>query len=275
MSTSRSWVMSSSSGEVAVEPVAVGVQHRCPAPGRPRRTDDVGLAVGAVDRGQPDPAQTLGCRGSTAITTSSLFAYRRGLRPSAAADEGAVHLHRHAGTAEQLPVGTHHRPAQLVQPRPGGLIGPEAQHPLQAQRGHPVLLGAHEPHRREPGRTAAGTGGRSCASTTTWLFGGFALAPACRRPPGPRPRSGNTRLTRPASRRPPSGLVRSYACSARRCGGASPGGADQCTRLSGASASSVVHVLLQGGLSAGRRARRRGARARRATTSTCRASPRR
>ena len=50
----------------------------------------------------------------------------------------------------QLTVGTDHRPAQLVLRRPGRLVGAEPEDALQAKRRDPVLLGAHEPHRRQP-----------------------------------------------------------------------------------------------------------------------------
>jgi len=51
---------------------------------------------------------------------------------------------------EQVPSETNHRPAQLVQPRPRGLIAAQAEHALQTERADALLLVDHVPHRREP-----------------------------------------------------------------------------------------------------------------------------
>ena len=64
-----------------------------------------------------------------------------------AADIGLVDLD---GVLEQLASGQHHRPAQLVQPRPGGLVAAELQHVLQPERGDTILLVDDVPDRREP-----------------------------------------------------------------------------------------------------------------------------
>ena len=64
-----------------------------------------------------------------------------------AADQRLVDLD---GTVEQLAAGTDHRAAQLVQPRPCGLVAAESEHALQAQRADAVLLVDDVPDRREP-----------------------------------------------------------------------------------------------------------------------------
>ena len=53
--------------------------------------------------------------------------------------------------AEAIPPRPHHRPAQLVQPRPGGLVAAEPEHPLQTESADAVLLAGNEPHGHEPG----------------------------------------------------------------------------------------------------------------------------
>ena len=63
------------------------------------------------------------------------------------ADKGFVDLDR---PAQQLATGQHHRAAQLVQPRPRGLVAPEPEHPLQPERADPVSLIHDVPHRRKP-----------------------------------------------------------------------------------------------------------------------------
>ena len=47
--------------------------------------------------------------------------------------------------------GAHHRPAQLVQPRPGGLVAAKPEHPLDVRGADAVLLAGNEPHGHEPG----------------------------------------------------------------------------------------------------------------------------
>src|SRR5664279_4746059 len=55
-------------------------------------------------------------------------------------------------TRQQVPFGADHGASEFVQPRPRGLVRPKSQHPLQAQRGHAVLLRGDEPDRGEPRR---------------------------------------------------------------------------------------------------------------------------
>ncbi len=52
--------------------------------------------------------------------------------------------------SEPLPLWPHHGPAQRVQPGPGRLVAAQAQHSLQAQGAHPILLAGDEPHRQQP-----------------------------------------------------------------------------------------------------------------------------
>src|SRR5208283_4819527 len=53
-------------------------------------------------------------------------------------------------TGELIPIGPHHRPPELVEPRPGRLVAPEAQGPLQTKRARPVLLARDLPGGKEP-----------------------------------------------------------------------------------------------------------------------------
>jgi hypothetical protein len=62
-------------------------------------------------------------------------------------DVGLVDLD---GAGEQLAAGQHHRAAQLVQPRPRGLVAAESEHALQAERADALLLVDDVPDRREP-----------------------------------------------------------------------------------------------------------------------------
>jgi SAM-dependent methyltransferase len=71
------------------------------------------------------------------------------LAVAAAAQKALIEFH---DAAEQLSFRSHHGPAQLVQPRPCGLIGTEPEGVLQPPRRHPVLLRGDEPDRGEPGR---------------------------------------------------------------------------------------------------------------------------
>src|SRR5713226_1578131 len=64
-----------------------------------------------------------------------------------AADIGLVHLHC---SAERVPSGADHRPAQLVQPCPGGLVAAEAENTLQPQGADAIFLVGDIPHRHEP-----------------------------------------------------------------------------------------------------------------------------
>ena len=63
------------------------------------------------------------------------------LAGGAATDEGLVNFH-HIG--EQLSIGAHHRPAQLVQPGPRGLIRAQTEHVVQilGRMLHSALAGA-------------------------------------------------------------------------------------------------------------------------------------
>lgn len=51
---------------------------------------------------------------------------------------------------QPIPPRANHRPAQLVQPVPRGVVAAQAQQPLQAQCAGPVFLVGHMPHRLEP-----------------------------------------------------------------------------------------------------------------------------
>src|SRR5579875_2351085 len=51
---------------------------------------------------------------------------------------------------EPLPAQPHHRPAQFMQPSPGGLVTSQAQYPLQPQSADAVLLCGHPPYRPKP-----------------------------------------------------------------------------------------------------------------------------
>ena len=78
--------------------------------------------------------------------------FRRGrtpARPPEPAHQGLVDLDL---PGEPIPPWAHHGPAQRVQPRPGGLIAPQAQDLRQAQGAGPGLLTGHVPHRPEPRR---------------------------------------------------------------------------------------------------------------------------
>ena len=66
------------------------------------------------------------------------------------ADPADVALIDLDGVGEQLASGEHHPAAELVQPRPRGPIAPEAEHPLQPERGHALLLVHDVPDRGEP-----------------------------------------------------------------------------------------------------------------------------
>ncbi len=52
--------------------------------------------------------------------------------------------------SEPVPARPHHRPAQFMQPSPGGLVTSQAQYPLQPQSADAVLLRGHPPHRPKP-----------------------------------------------------------------------------------------------------------------------------
>jgi hypothetical protein len=53
---------------------------------------------------------------------------------------------------EPVPARAHHRPPELVQPRPRGLVGAERERPLQAERAHAALLVRDVPSGSEPER---------------------------------------------------------------------------------------------------------------------------
>ena len=67
-----------------------------------------------------------------------------------AADERLIDLYDHAGTADHVPVRPHHRAAQLVHPRPRGLVATEAKLALEAECRDAVLLPADVPDDVEP-----------------------------------------------------------------------------------------------------------------------------
>src|SRR4029450_5625707 len=53
-------------------------------------------------------------------------------------------------SAPPIPARPNHRPSQFVQPRPGGQVAAQAQHPLQPHRAGSILLASHIPHGSEP-----------------------------------------------------------------------------------------------------------------------------
>ena len=74
---------------------------------------------------------------SAATTTKAFVAVERPRAPPEPAHQGLVDLDL---PGEPIPPWAHHGPAQLVQPRPGGLLAPQAQDLLQAQGAGPGLL---------------------------------------------------------------------------------------------------------------------------------------
>ena len=64
------------------------------------------------------------------------------------AEIGFVHLH---SARQPVSSRSHHRPPQLMQPSPSGLVAPQAEDALQAQSTPSALLAGHEPHRLKPG----------------------------------------------------------------------------------------------------------------------------
>src|SRR5712692_9550345 len=97
---------------------------------------------------------------------------------------GFVHFD---ATAEFIPAGSHHGPAQLVQNRPSGLIAAQTQDALQPKCAGPILLTGHVPERPAPqpqGQTAIlenSTGRDRCLVTT----GGAYQPSSLRRPSFP------------------------------------------------------------------------------------------
>src|SRR5215472_2570429 len=65
------------------------------------------------------------------------------------AQKGFIDFH---GPSQPFTARPDHRPAQFMQPSPGRLVAPQAQHPLQPQSAHAILLRGHPPHRLEPNR---------------------------------------------------------------------------------------------------------------------------
>src|SRR5687767_8547199 len=64
-----------------------------------------------------------------------------------ATDVGLIDLNTFAQPIAARP---NHRPSQFVQPRPGGQVAAQAQHPLQSHRAGSILLASHIPHGSEP-----------------------------------------------------------------------------------------------------------------------------
>jgi len=64
-----------------------------------------------------------------------------------ASDEGLIHLH---GPAQPITTGRNHCPTKLVQPRPGGLVTPEAQLLLKGDSVHAGAGAGHQPGRPKP-----------------------------------------------------------------------------------------------------------------------------
>jgi len=89
-------------GQVVVEPIAVGIEHRSGRDDPAREREDVGFALRGVDDLEPDSAQAFGVStlhrdddlGLVAVA-ATVFAHR-----GSRADEGLVELDRDAGTAE-------------------------------------------------------------------------------------------------------------------------------------------------------------------------------
>ena len=110
---------------------------------------DLIQAAGQVGELQPRSTQTATGEPLDGDGDRRLLGCPARLAVAAAAQEALVEFD-HA--AEQLAFGAHHGTAQLVQPRPCGLIGTEPESILQTPRRHPVLLRSDEPDRGEPGR---------------------------------------------------------------------------------------------------------------------------
>ena len=64
-----------------------------------------------------------------------------------ATDVGLIDLDT---SAQPIPARPNHRPSQFVQPRPGGQVAAQTQHPLQPHRAGSILLTSHIPHGAEP-----------------------------------------------------------------------------------------------------------------------------
>src|SRR3989442_414655 len=96
-------------------------------------------------------------RFSTAISTGVFFAARPAvLAGRDAAEVALVDLYF---TGELVAAGRDHRPPELVQPGPGGLVRAERERVLQAERADAVFLvgdvpGGREPERKRPGRAS-------------------------------------------------------------------------------------------------------------------------
>ena len=89
---------------------------------------------------------------------------------------------------EPVAIGPNHRPAQLVEQRPGRLIASHSEHPLQRERAHTVFRAGRIPRSLEPGRerqTRVGEDrpGRDRGVQPT---AGAAEIPSLAHPPAPR-----------------------------------------------------------------------------------------
>src|ERR1035437_45351 len=63
-----------------------------------------------------------------------------------------VHLIHFHASSKPIPIRPHHRPPQLVQPRPSRLVAAKTQHSLEPQGTGAVLLRGHPPDRSKPHR---------------------------------------------------------------------------------------------------------------------------
>src|SRR5215203_1543133 len=98
---------------------------------------------------QPRSAQTAAGEPLDGDGDRRLLGCRARLAVAATAQKALIEFHN---AAKQLSFGSHHGAAQLVQPRPCGLIRAEPEGVLQTPRRYPVLLRSDEPDRGEPGR---------------------------------------------------------------------------------------------------------------------------
>src|SRR5664280_1387837 len=152
--------LGSGGGQVGVAQSGEPGEHACPV-GVDLRAggDDLGGEVDHVRSPwlagnlEADPAKAAACCALARDGDRSLVAQSPWLSCASAAEEALVEFYDDAGIGpEQLAVGTNHCPAELVQPGPRGLIGPESQGVLEALRRDAVLLRRHEPYRGEPRR---------------------------------------------------------------------------------------------------------------------------
>ena len=115
---------------------------------QPPRHERGELGLGAVlDHREPHPPHAALGLLDGAGDDGLLLGPAPALAVGRAADVGLVHLHlaRQRGAAR-----VHHAPAELLEPRPGGLVRAEAQLPLKLLRAQPLLARHHEVQGEEP-----------------------------------------------------------------------------------------------------------------------------